>query len=68
MDKLPHPESRFLRVRCAKCNNEQTIFNKPATTVKCLVCNDTLVKPGRGKVDKPTSLKRNKLNVVEVLE
>lgn len=43
------PESKFLRVRCPKCKNEQIIFGKASTTVRCLVCNRKLAKPTGGK-------------------
>ena len=43
--------SKFMRVRCAKCNNEQIIFNKLSTDVKCLVCETTLAKSTGGKAE-----------------
>ena len=45
-------ESKFLKVTCSKCNNEQIIFNKPAKDVKCLVCGEELAKVtgGKGKI------------------
>ena len=45
-------ESKFLKVTCSSCNNEQIIFNKPAKNVKCLVCGEELAKTtgGKGKV------------------
>ena len=54
-------ESRFIRIRCMKCKNEQIVFGKPATTVKCLVCEKTLVQStgGKGMV---------KASILEVLE
>jgi len=44
--------SKFIKVRCPKCKNEQIIFGKPATTVKCLVCNKIIAEStgGKGKV------------------
>ncbi len=39
---------KFLKVRC-KCKNEQVIFGKPSTVVKCLVCGEVLAKPTGGK-------------------
>jgi len=36
------PESRFLKVACTKCKNEQIIFNKASEDVKCLVCGNLL--------------------------
>ncbi len=42
------PKSRFLKVQCEKCKNEQIIFNKPAMVVKCLVCENVLAEPTGG--------------------
>ena len=39
----------FLKVQCGKCNNEQKIFSKASTDVKCLVCGEVLAKPSGGK-------------------
>lgn len=43
------PKSKFLRVRC-KCKNEQIIFGKATTRVKCLVCGKVLAEPTGGKI------------------
>ncbi|MCS7135243.1 MAG: 30S ribosomal protein S27e [Candidatus Aenigmarchaeota archaeon] len=48
MNIIPMPKSRFLKVQCEKCKNEQIIFNKPATVVKCLVCENILAEPTGG--------------------
>ena len=45
------PRSNFLLVKCSKCKNEQIIFNKPATLVKCLVCGEVLAEPTGGKAE-----------------
>lgn len=44
-----------------KCKNEQIVFGKPGTLVKCLVCDNVLVQPtgGKGIV---------KASILEVLE
>lgn len=44
--------SKFLKVKCTKCKNEQIIFEKPAMRVKCLVCGTILAEPtgGRGVI------------------
>ncbi len=42
--------SKFLKVRC-KCNNEQIIFNKATTRIKCLNCGNILSKPTGGKAE-----------------
>jgi len=43
--------SKFIKVRCGKCKNEQVIFGKVATKVKCLVCGAELAVPTGGKSD-----------------
>jgi ribosomal protein S27E len=42
------PSSNFLKVECSCCN-EQVIFGKVASKVKCSVCNKPLTKPSGGK-------------------
>ena len=49
MELLKWPRSRFLRVRCPHCKNEQIIFNKASTVVKCIVCGKKLAEPTGGK-------------------
>jgi small subunit ribosomal protein S27e len=53
--------SKFIRVRCNQCKNEQVIFGKTATKVECVVCNSDLANSAGGKA---------KINarVLEVLE
>ncbi|MBS3111783.1 30S ribosomal protein S27e [Candidatus Woesearchaeota archaeon] len=41
--------SKFVKVKCSGCNNEQNIFNKASTKVECLVCNKLLATPTGGK-------------------
>lgn len=48
-DLIPHPNSRFLRVKCLNCGNQQIIFGCSATDVQCLVCGKTLVQSTGGK-------------------
>lgn len=48
---VPKPRSKFLNVKCPDCSNEQVIFNKVATEVKCQVCGATLARPRGGKAD-----------------
>ncbi len=43
------PESKFLKVVCSKCKNEQIIFNKASMNVKCLVCGMELSESRGGK-------------------
>ncbi len=58
---VKEPTSRFVKVRCQECKNEQIIFGKAATRVKCLVCGKELAEPTGGKT-------RFKASILEVLE
>lgn len=42
-------ETKFLKLRCNKCKNEQITFGKVANTVKCLVCGEVLAESTGGK-------------------
>ena len=58
--KITQPTNQFAKVRCTKCKNEQIIFQKAASVVKCTVCEKELATPTGGKA-------RIKARVVEVL-
>jgi small subunit ribosomal protein S27e len=45
---MAQPRSRFLKVKCEDCGNEQAVFDRAATVVACLVCGATLAKPTGG--------------------
>ncbi len=53
-------ESKFVKIRCPKCKNEQIMFGKAAQQVKCLVCDKILADPTGGKA-------KIKARVLEVL-
>jgi len=55
------PVSKFVKVVCPKCKNEQVIFGKAATDVHCLVCGNKLSSPTGGK----SSVK---VRILEVLD
>lgn len=42
-------KSRFIKVRCQGCKNEQIIFEGATTPVKCLICDGVLAEPKGGK-------------------
>ena len=61
MKILEEPTSKFVKIRCPKCKNEQVMFGKASTEVKCLVCAKVLAEPKGGKA-------KVKARVLEVLE
>jgi len=46
---IPMPKSRFVKVRCPSCGNEQIIFDHASFPARCLVCGTILVVPTGGK-------------------
>ncbi|OVE74685.1 30S ribosomal protein S27e [archaeon D22] len=61
MTTVKEPTSKFVKVRCPKCKNEQVIFGKTSTEVKCLVCEKVIAQPTGGK-------SKIKARILEVLE
>jgi len=48
-DIIPAPASKFLSIVCKKCKNQQTVFSKAATEVRCQKCGEVLVIPTGGE-------------------
>jgi len=61
MKAAKEPTSKFIKVRCPKCKNEQIVFGKASTEIKCLVCSKVLAEPTGGK-------SRVKSRILEVLQ
>lgn len=58
---MKEPESKFIKIRCPKCKNEQIMFGKATSHIKCLVCGKDLAEPTGGKA-------KVKARILEVLE
>ncbi|MAF34415.1 30S ribosomal protein S27e [Candidatus Woesearchaeota archaeon] len=58
---MKETSNKFVKVRCAKCKNEQILFERASTKVSCLVCNEELAAPTGGK----TEIKGRVLEVLE---
>ncbi len=61
MRPVREPKSKFIKVRCSKCKNEQIIFGKVSSIVNCLVCGKKIAEPTGGKTKVRT-------RILEVLE
>ena len=61
MENFKEPTSKFVKLRCPKCKNEQIVFGKVSSDVKCLVCGRVLAEPTGGK-------SKIKARILEVLE
>jgi len=46
---IPKPKSRFYRIKCPDCGNEQFVFSHATTFVNCNVCGAILAEPSGGK-------------------
>lgn len=55
------PSSRFVKVHCPSCKNEQVLFGKAASDVPCLVCGKLIAKSTGGK----TAVRARILEVLE---
>lgn len=58
---MKETKNKFIKIRCAKCKNEQITYDRTSTTVLCLVCNTLLAVPTGGK----TEIKGRVLEVLE---
>ena len=59
--EIKQQTSKFIKIRCPKCKNEQIMFGKAASKVECLVCGKVLAEPTGGK-------SKVKARILEVLE
>ena len=48
---MDRPKSRFIRVRCKDCENEQIIFDRASIVVSCHICGSKLAIPRGGKAE-----------------
>jgi len=46
---IPEPRSRFIRVKCNVCGNEQPVFDHATFPTRCLVCGTVIIQPTGGK-------------------
>jgi len=60
-NRMRESDSKFIKIRCPKCKNEQILYGKASTIVLCLVCGKDLAEPTGGRT-------RVKARVLEVLE
>ena len=61
MSGIRESTSKFVKMRCPKCKNEQIMFGKASSKVICLVCGKVLAESTGGK-------SKVKARILEVLE
>lgn len=42
-------KSKFIKIRCNDCENEQVLFDRASSTVHCHICGSKLAVPAGGK-------------------
>ncbi|HLC32460.1 MAG TPA: 30S ribosomal protein S27e [Candidatus Nanoarchaeia archaeon] len=60
-NRMRESTSKFIKIQCPKCKNEQILFGKSSTVVVCLICGKELAQPTGGK----TTVKARVLEVLE---
>ncbi|MEM2020687.1 MAG: 30S ribosomal protein S27e, partial [Zestosphaera sp.] len=46
---IPMPRTKFLKVKCPSCGNEQVVFDRTTFPVRCLICGTQLIYPTGAK-------------------
>ncbi|WP_126449875.1 30S ribosomal protein S27e [Sulfodiicoccus acidiphilus] len=46
---VPEPNSKFFRIKCGNCGNEQTVFSHSTFPVRCTSCGQQLTSSTGGK-------------------
>lgn len=46
---ISRPKSVFLKIKCLKCGNEQIVFQRGSSIIRCKVCDEILIEPSGGK-------------------
>ena len=49
VSQIRENRSKFYKLKCPDCENEQTVFEKASTVVKCVVCGRDLAIPAGGR-------------------
>ncbi|MBS7654919.1 30S ribosomal protein S27e [Candidatus Bathyarchaeota archaeon] len=50
VELIPKPLSKFIKIKCPKCGNEQITFDKASIKVKCNICDEILAEPSGGRI------------------
>ena len=60
-NRMRETSSKFIKIQCPKCKNEQLMFGKASSIVLCLICGKELAEPTGGK-------SKVKARVLEILD
>lgn len=46
---IPMPRTKFVKVKCPSCGNEQVVFDCATFPVRCLICGTQIVQSTGGR-------------------
>lgn len=53
---IPKPKTKFYRLKCPSCGNEQNVFSAASSKVRCLVCNTELAQTKASRIKLKTKV------------
>ena len=42
---IPEPKSKFPKIKCSQCEEEQIVYSHTSTVIKCNSCGNTIAEP-----------------------
>ena len=42
---IPEPKSKFQKIKCSQCEEEQIVYSHTSTVIKCNSCGNTIAEP-----------------------
>ena len=48
---IPEPNSKFLKVNCKECEEENIVYSHASTVITCKSCGNVIGKPTGSKVE-----------------
>ena len=46
---IPEPSSKFQKIKCSECEEEQVIYSHTTTVIKCNSCGNPIAQPTGSK-------------------
>ena len=46
---IPEPNSKFQKIKCSECEEEQVIYSHTTTVIKCNSCGNPIAQPTGSK-------------------
>ncbi len=46
---IPEPSSKFQKIKCSECQEEQIVYSHTTTVIKCNSCGNSIAQPTGSK-------------------